>query len=595
MSNIALILNDQLRVPLSKEQVDITLDFSFENFSPNPQVLDDITIDALCTNDEFDIVNFVNNWVNLQGVQNGIPAKLLDDTLGDLLVNGLVNLSKSSFNNNRGQWKLLIEQFNNTFLERAEGFKLRELYGNSSINSNFQFTKEDFRIVYYVLNAVPDTAQTVVLLISLYVITKELNNAAYQLSKTAADFFGGITGGIVAAAKLIAAATYFTLVVIATVNLLKQLSDVLFQKPVPLYTIPVKTLLEKGCNYLGYEFESDLFEDGYENLVVLPNTANTKTQKDKIPTSPLNNPIPNKTLLEFFNDVSTLFNAKIKVTDNKVEFRNKFDFIGSPSNVFLADLKEKGDQKFNLDELPQSITLSMSKDPIETNTYLRSGLLGINLTNKPVSSQGNEIQVTYTVETLEQKLNVLTNKIEVNIPFSRGYRKNEETGLEKLFNTIYDIAKKLSGVIPGVKSKIGKNPFKTGSRIGALLLNTDFIGNDKIFCLGSDNKVTTNSWELVHCETFYDRFYDKESPLNNQQVIVTGRDEQPICNVNDLLKIKENNVIFDSDGNTIIVQDNKRDGFNGLHEISYRKPLKDGDFGFISNDKFTVNKFDEIL
>ena len=113
MSNIQLILNDQLRVPLSREQTEINLDFSFENFSPNPQILDDITIDALCTNDEFDIVNFVNNWVNLQGIQNGIPAKLLDDALGDLLVNGLVNLPKSTFNTNRGQWKLLIEQFNN--------------------------------------------------------------------------------------------------------------------------------------------------------------------------------------------------------------------------------------------------------------------------------------------------------------------------------------------------------------------------------------------------------------------------------------------------------------------------------------------------
>jgi len=594
LSNIALILNDQLRVPLSKDQVDISLDFSFENFSPNPQLLEDITINALCTNDEFDIVNFVENWVNDKGIQNGIPAKLLDDTLGDLLVDGLVNLPKSTFNNNRGQWTLLIEQFNNTFLERADGFKLRELYQNSSVNSNLQYTVSDFKTVYYVLNAVPDTSQTVVLLLSLYVVSKEVIQAQKELAKAIADAFGGITGGFVAAAKIAAAAVYFGAVVFATANLLKQLSDVLFQKPVPLYTISIKTLLEKAVNYLGYDFETDLFKDGYENLVILPSTTNTKAEKDKVPSSPLNNPIPNKTLLEMFNEVATMFNAKIKVSGNKVEFRNKFDFIGSPSNVFLADLKEKGDQSFNLNELPQSITLQFSKDPIETNTYLRSGLLGINLTNKPVSSQGNELQVTYDVQVLEQKLSVLTEKIEVNIPYARGYRKNEQTSLEKLFNTIYDIAKTLSSIVPGTKSKLGSNPFKTGDRIGALLLNTDFIGASKVFCLGNDNKLTTDSWELVHCETLYDRFYDKESPLNNQQVIVNGRDEQPICNTNDILKIKENNVIFDSDGNTIIVQDNKRDAFTGLHEISYRRQLQSGDFGFIPADRFTVNKFDEI-
>lgn len=587
MSDLKAIIDQVLRIPLDAENEGrINLDFSFDNFSPNINLVDNINFLFKATNDEVDVVNFINNWVRDKGIQNGIPLQLFDESTSTLLSNGILDLANNNnaFNTERCQYAIEYVQDNNSFFELADGLSLRGVSNNPKIPNNLRYNVSDYNSVRYVLNNVPDIVTSITTSLTLFIIGKEIRNAIKNLKDVITDgATSGLFGAIAFALKLAAAVAYVGFVVAAAVKLLKELSDTLFAKPKKQYTIPVKTLIEKAVNYLGYEFESDLFDGEWAKMSYYAATS----IEGKISGNPENNPIPDKTLLQVLNDIGTIFNAKIKVTpDKKVIFRNKFSFIENPINFFLEDLKEKGSFKFNLNELPQSMDIKFQRDPIETNTYLRINALGINLTGGSVSTKGDGLNVSYVVDSIKTENSRLTNKMDVRIPFSRGYRKNFQTTIEKAFNSIYDLVGKLAGIIPGVKNPNKGN--KIGDRIGYLLQNFDFTSSDKIIILEDNDKVSTKNFETIHAENIYNLFYEQESPVHNQWKIVEGRDKQPICQLNFIPLLRESNIVKDHTGRTALLETHKMNPQTGLHEISYRTRLLAGDFGHIPSSQFTT-------
>ena len=104
---------------------------------------------------------------------------------------------------------------------------------------------------------------------------------------------------------------FLSAVLLAINELLKAMSEILFDKPKQMYALDVWSTLEKGCLELGYSFDSTLKEK-YKNLTILLSS----TTEGVVTGTPLNNTIPSYSLIQLFERIGLAFNAVAKVTES---------------------------------------------------------------------------------------------------------------------------------------------------------------------------------------------------------------------------------------------------------------------------------------
>ena len=288
------------------------------------------------------------------------------------------------------------------------------------------------------------------------------------------------------------------------------------------------------------------------------------TEEGTLTGNPKNAPYnQSQNLLEFIERFAQLFNAKMRVFGNKIQFEtiSFFENRNNIPDVQLQKMYNEGTQTFNFQSLPQKIGVYYLQNVTDKN-YKENYYFEV---YKPSFSEKSN----YGVE----------NEINVQLPFQLAKRKDNETALEKKFNGIFDIY-----------SFINKDyKVNFGSRLGYLVLENEQVTADTLFVLDNE-KVSTKSFDLLKSETLFKRFYASESPLQKQYVNVTNTGKQPICGFN-TLKLLENNVIKDSEGRNIIVTKNIKNVRTGLYEIEYKRKLVAGDFGYVP-DAFIQSKFE---
>jgi len=583
--SIKVLLNGAVDAGVTEASLqELKLDFSFDNFSPNFELLEDWLAEFVDrgNGESGNSVSFVNDWIASRGVYNNIPAQVVDEKTGTVMMDGYVDLTdpQNQYDDLKCIYKLAVKNRISSFAELIEGLNLRELVGSSALVGDSRITASDYQNLKYIRSQVPDYGTAAMLNITLYLLgiqlvdqittltellTKGYTIPAYITSAAGAALWWGIE-----LAKTIAITAFL---VIAIVRLLRDISDLIFSKPTPVWTVGVKTLFEKGCKALGYTFESTLFDGDYSDLRYLAafNYDESTDGKRRV-TSPENNPVPNITLGKLFENFSKVFNAKTRITDDKrVIFENRDFFIKNPFNYSLPALKNNGTYTYNLSELPRSLKIKFSDDPIEKNTLLNIKMLGIKTITNTTSSKGDQITVTYDVTGVsDSDLTGLKETIDVEIPMARAYRKTQQTHIEQVFNGIWDIAQRI----------VGNNNNKIGDRIGYMLLDSNYLGTDKILIQDGD-KISQKNFDLIHAETLYSDFWSVESPATNQWKIYTNRDRQPICDLSIFTAIKDNNVIYNDKGKVILIQQNIYDPMASMHEFTFRQILDSSDAGYI--------------
>lgn len=583
--SVKVVLNNAVEAGVTQESLnEIQLDFSFDNFSPNFELLETWFAEYVDRGNgqSGNAVTFINDWIQTNGVFNNIPTQVIDEKSGSVIMDGYTDLTDLSnqYDDLKCIYKLAVKNRIQSFSELIEGLNLRSLVDSKVLTGDATITPSDYEILRYVRSQVPDFGSASLLSVTLYLLAVQLAQQIADLAQlvgkgsSAPAFLGGTGGALIWWGLEVATnLTVTAFLVIAIVDILADLSNLIFSKPTPVYTVSVKTLFEKGCKALGYTFESSLFDGDYSNLRYLATfNYDESTDGKRRVTSPENNPVPNITLGDLFERFSAFFDGKARVTDDRrVIFENRDFFIKNPFNYELPSLKYNGNYTYNLHELPRSLKIKFAEDPVEKNTLLNIKTLGIKSVTNTTSSKGDQLTVNYDITGIKDSdLTGLKENINVEIPMARAYRKDQQTDIEKVFNTIWDVAQAL----------IGKNNNKLGDRIGFMLLDSNYMGTDKILIQDGD-KLSTKNFDLIHAETLYSRFWNVESPAKNQWKIYTNRDDQPICDLDVVSAIKENNVTYNDKGKLILIERNLRDPINSMHELTYRELLDSSDAGFI--------------
>lgn len=580
--SVKLILDNEFEADIDKNQLEQLADFSFNAFSPNPEPIQSQLIRFDCTGN--DPLTFIRSWIESRGIYQNVPAEYKDVKTGDTLLQGYLDLASESneYFERFGIYNLELRPDNESFFEVAKAFNLRELQDNNEIDQQFRITTSDYSRVKYVLSTVPDVAQGAILLYTVFQIGYNVANAGLDLAKVTADLAGFFTtpAGI---AKAIAVAIFYAAQILLIYKLLKDLSDVIFSKIKTYWCINIKSLLKKACSYLNYNLSTTLFNGDYDQLCLLAATGDPGQERG----NPINNPIPsNMTLLDLFERVGSLFNAKIQPkADRTVVFENKEFFLTGESVTELPAMFEDPAQRPNLKENYRNINLSFVRDSVEKNTYLYFEELGINLVRNGVNSKGDKLNASYTISgQQDQSLSGLNEKLDINFTFSRAYQKTQETRLEKTFNSIYDVVRVLASLF-----RKNSQDGKIGSRKGFMLLDNDFVGTDKIFVLGNDGKLSNDNFKLVHCETLFNNYYKIETILENQYNIIREISPVPICDPEVIFKLKDNNTITTSNGRLGLLTKNERNLETGYHNFEYRVKLQEGDRFFIDPNIINEN------
>ena len=286
----------------------------------------------------------------------------------------------------------------------------------------------------------------------------------------------------------------------------------------------VKDLFQKACDYLNIGFESKILNDSnspYYNLAIIPqkyvieDTA-TLISKRNLPfdagtpnffnlTPPFFNLIPGTNFVrnddaygyfdgtfgDLIRQLNDVFNAKIRIVINpsgKVILHFEIVDFYQPSTYQLPDVIGVP-YATNASELAANYYIAFAQDNSDINTYNNS--IGVNA----------QCMFTPIVQINQNNL-LFKNLVQKNLSFARAIRKNNQTPIEilvqdfadtfitLLYTPIYDTVNVTCDVINFLLGWLGvhisngmvaPSSLKVPSRINYMLLQTDFIGTQKLF------------------------------------------------------------------------------------------------------------------
>jgi len=548
--SVSVNISNKKTFPIQNSE-EPTLDFTYNQFSPNPTFVSSFLAQFVCT-PSFDPISFIKNEMSINGVSQNLEAALNVDDI--ITIPGQLNLSspENSFifgQGQKSQFDIKFEPYPNTFFDKSEKLSL------------LRFSKQkDWTEVSYVTERNSVLEDFILLVVTTQTLI-EAARAVYNLFEVAKEAissgFDSLSAAVKTILKLAMNVIYTAAILVALNELLRQASEILFDKPKKLNAVDVWKTFEDGCSYLGYKFESSL-RDIYKDLVFVANT----TTGGRTFGNAINIPTPNYSFLQFIENIGALFNAKLKVLEDRVIFETVTFYEDNPNtDIKLLNLYNNGKSSFNFSDLPETIVLKYAKVSGDNNYKTHS------------------YTETYGLKNGNNKTFGAKSSIDVNLAFAKGEYKDEESTPEIIFNSIFDL---LTGLSKGYKTP-------TGSRIGFWKLEQNIVPQDTVFIKLSDGRMSEKTNTLLKPEPLFNEFYTNESPINNQFTIVRERGAQPICGVDTNVLI-ENNVIRDYEGRSIIVTKNLRKSQDGLYDIEYRRRMQESDFGFVGSDLIEVTK-----
>ena len=238
----------------------------------------------------------------------------------------------------------------------------------------------DYVTIPYVINFRPEAFVVGQLLISSFLLTKELIQGVKDISIAYAELVSAIGSGLAfgliisAGIKLVAQIVYTTAMVIALISLITDLIEQFFP-PVRRYRgMTFKRMFEIGCGSLGLGFQSTIFNDpSWKTSTFLP----TKSKRGGLfgSANGVGHPNINSSIYnfgDFIRQMIQTFNADYKIENGVFVFERR-DYWKSKSSYILPDVETNQSSRvselsYNTSEFVKNYFLSFQTDIQDQNT-----------------------------------------------------------------------------------------------------------------------------------------------------------------------------------------------------------------------------------
>lgn len=542
-------MNEDLKINLDGnnsgavvEWEDFQVMATFENQNAQPNIT---------VNTELTFVNeyaeLIQQWISNGLISEGIPIDFSAGASSTNVFSGVVDLMDDMRVVDPTTIKAKVKPAEglNRLSDRAEGLTFQSLYDLGVI------TNSDFISVPYVAEKEFDFVEFAMLSISIYLMIEQLQAQIRKVAQDAIDLAAIITGGVSGAAAavvwsaalLIIDAAFATLIVVALVDMIREILSFMIS-PVKFHkAIRLKTLLDKAAGYLGYTYNSTISEIAGNEIVFMP-SKNQIIQDNQI-TQLLSNLTINQpgtgipqpqdyayTFAELLNAVNIMFGAKVAVLNGNLE-----------QHALISNWWVKNS------------TYQMPDILIESYQYNTEDLIGTQLVEfqTDVSDywtienfDGTVSEIKTSQQSIQNNSNVLIKGFErYEIPFALGNRKD---GLNKLEEKIRDLAIEVDKLVNFFGGS-GTWASKVNARVGMLKVSKDWFNVPKMMKMNSANKLDANHraiWSSEYLYNNYIKYYSFVQGDSNQWKKIDDI-EIPV-GFEDFLKLINNSYFYTPDG-----------------------------------------------
>jgi hypothetical protein len=560
MSDLRLILDENIEAEIENIR-SFNLSYEFDEFSPNINLTSDFSPIFRGLNNDRGGYQYILDYIrNNPGIN--IPAKIKDTRRNEILKRAVLDLYSQSANYRPNEQfiQVPLKNINTNFFEKANALSLKDFYDSSN-----------FLISVYTREKRPDYLETIILSLALYNLTKAVIDQAKDTyaAITAAIPRGPFDVGvfIVAAINAIVQIIILAALLIAVNELLKQLSEALFGKPRRFNAVNVVDVCRRGCAALGFNFESTALQP-YEEMRYTRRQNLINLDGDYLAVikgTPLNDPLPDESLLDWLTRWATLTNSKLRITDDNTVRLEQVEYYEQRAIDYnVTDLFKQGSTAYTLSSTPRFISVRFD-----------SNLIDGNLTE-------NKYSISYSIAGNDKDLDLesIKEKLEINLPYQVPRRKEKQTTIEKSFNALFDI----------VRGTNKENRVKPGDRKGFITMDGDTFTSDLIF-IANGNKVSNLNKELLSAKYIYQNYYiTKSPPLNQWLIYKNDRSQEEITPPEVIAELINNNFVKDWKGRPILLNKNKRDVLSGLFQIEFRRRMTAEDLGYVPIDKWEITE-----
>ena len=542
--NIGIFI-EGTEVKISEDsQSSLNFDFSYDPNNPNANLLEELELDLIRSNDEFDGFNLIRAYKRSNPLQNP-SIKIVDQTLSKSIFDGkiLLNSSKMRTNDFAGLMTVICKS-NYESLDSLFSTNLRSLELSEFGTGDVATVKQD-----------PNPEATLAILLNTGFDLFNQGEALIDSQKDAvADTSGGLSGAIVTGLKIIILLARIALIVVQTALLFDALKKLISPSVKYFNCYNAIDLLRHSLEKVSYVLKDVLIDDRYRDLTILPATNELPTIRA---TDSINNAIPDWDLGTLFDYIRQQFNVTYKVVDNEITFANIDHFETLTNNYQLEDLQDNGSYYNNYSDLHKSVSFKYLTDESDPYTFQQSKQTGSIKTEANHKFISNNLQIT--------------NDLNINVDVALLPRKNKQSTLDEAFRKLVKSFRTFGEAMKfvGGKSSNGYDVTDT-TKVG--IISNDTISNDRVFL--ADGELLSLNSDLLFSQNVISNFYLTEHPYNRQKHIYEVEQEVRILDNTVETELRQkSNVIKDSKGDTILVTLSDYTPLNNTYRLEYRKKI----------------------
>lgn len=485
-------------------------------FTGNPNELQLTTDSIILPREGKDIIM---NHIQTTGIFEGIPYRVEIDP--NIIINYYIDLTDSlKIRNQEVEVKVKKRKGYDNFKERAEGSTFELMLSKGVVFENF-------KVPYFVIYE--DSAiRAITLGISVYIMTREAIDAGRELFEATKALIKAVTpvglpipgpdwgAIIILALDVVFKLAYFALILVALVKLAAQLFVLIFPPKRNLLGVKFKELCVKGCQYLGFNFQSTIL-DNESGLTMLPVPLikDRKSIADLLPDElfpVFNKGIPSssdsvQTLWELLSSLEVMFNAKIRVFNETVYLERRDFWENLSTSQIIPALNLQGDRdesyEFNSSEIWKRYYIHYTND--FTDIYSVDGV---------VLDKNNAEYSTEPLNVLNSDLVSIKGLNEVFIPYALGSRKSKLNFWELIAKGFYEIVDAVSGIFGGGTNYAGQ----IGERKDCLKISQTYFSTTKLlWCV--NGKQPADYLEIIGAEALWQKYHSINQIQQNGFII----------------------------------------------------------------------------